>query len=213
MFRALMTLFALVSTGCTTLGGVRGEHHLERFEAFVDTQQLVAPQIQIVRAAQTVLAEHGWTPMRPRTFAGRIVVEGAPANVAALNAQLASRQTYAPPSGCRVDIFPQPRGHQLRVTCHGQQPSPVATTAQLPQRVEWQDRYMAAQIIEHVNPAQGQQIWSFEPTGQRSHRCATYAARGAGVPQDCYSHAPANAWRVTPTQARRPIVRSVYVQR
>lgn len=186
MFRPIMMIMFLISVGCTSYGNTKSDLQLARFEAYVDTQEVNAPQGHIIRAVQTVLAEHGWTPTEPVAFSGRVVVKGMSRRAAVINARLPDDRAYVADAGCRVDIFPSARAHTLRVTCHGQRS--VASTAvgtALPQRVEWQDRYLAAHIIEHVSPAQGKRIWRFEPTGQRAYRCAQSAARGARMPPTC----------------------------
>lgn len=224
MFRFAMMITLGFSMGCVSHGNTRADVRLDRFEAFVDTQQVYAPQRDIIRATQAVLAEHGWTPTEAGTFAGRIVVKGTPRRAAMINARLPDNRVYVAGSGCRVDIFPSARAHTLRVTCHGQQPAaPMGMAAALPRRAEWPDRYLAAHIIERINPAQGQRIWRAEPTGQRTFGCAIHAVRRAGIPAVCIGSAmPVGASgaavrRARPAQRRFPqparVVPPIIVQR
>lgn len=200
MVRAIFMVMFFISTGCVSHGGVRSMPELARFEAYVDTQQVNAPQAYVVHAAQTVLAEHGWAPTEAGTFAGRVVVKGMPRRAAVINARLPDDRTYVADAGCRVDIFPQPTGvaehaHALRVTCHGPRASvPVGAARAMPQRVEWLDRYLAAQIIARVHPRRAPRIWQLEPTGQRSMRCAQLALRRVALPLACARGAARPLW-------------------
>lgn len=156
-----LILATLVCLGCSAGPVRRGDSRVERFEAFVDSQQIKARFARVVSATQQVLRADGFTPRAPKRFAGRTIVAGTRGDPRIPNARR---------SGCSVEIFNQATGVQLRAICF-QQPPP-RRVGELPQRVEWQDSYLVARILARIDPTLGRKIWSVEPTGQRTHACA-----------------------------------------
>jgi hypothetical protein len=149
---------------------------IERFEAYIQTQQLKVEFQRVLRATLRVLASQGMRTGKPYPYAGRTMIKAAPP----------SRQPGRPAqSGCQVEIFQQPTGIVLRATCHKVQMLARPGVVAMPKRIDWEDRYLVARIIEQADPARRNDIWSFEPTGYVTRRCAYISAGPTGMPPEC----------------------------
>lgn len=149
---------------------------IERFEAYVETMQLKVAGKQVVRAALRVLAAQGMRAGKPYPYAGRTMIKAAPPG----------RQPGRPAqSGCQVEIFQQPTGIVLRATCHKVQMLRRPGVVAMPKRVDWEDRYLVARIIEQADPMQRNKIWAYEPTGYVTRRCAYISAGPTAIPPEC----------------------------
>lgn len=160
MRRSMMTLAAL-ALGCSAMPASQTDPRLERFEAFVDTQQVKTRFARVVSATQQELQAGGLRTREPKVFAGRTIVSGTRGD---------PRVAGTTTAGCTVEIFNQPGGQELRAQCY-QQPAPKKV-GELPQRIEWDDHYLVARIYARIDPNLGRKIWAVEPTGMRTHACA-----------------------------------------
>lgn len=158
----VLLVLGLSAAACTQAPLRGGNPRLERFEAYVDAQQVKARFATAVNATRWALRAQGYTPKPPKRFAGRTIIAGVRGDPRIRGSRGSG--------GCNVEIFNQPTGIQLRALCF-QQPA-QQRLGELPARIEWQDRYLVARIIERVDPRLGEKIWSLEPTGQLTHACA-----------------------------------------
>lgn len=175
MLRRIVGLTVLLMVGCSS-APLAPTADIQRFEAFVESNQIRVEPARIQQAAQQVLRAYGLRPGRPKPYAGRTLIKAvAPV-----------RQPGATPhAGCQVEIFPQPTGTMLRATCYRiktvRQPGGVG----MPKRVDWEDRYLVARVMALANPTRAGEIWSLEPTGYQTRRCAYLTAGTAAMPPEC----------------------------
>lgn len=175
----LMSLLFL----CPGCGGMfRSAMELAEFTKAADQAVIAATPEQAIAAIQAELPLEDLVANAPRTEGGRTVVFGAPAAASGLEKALTSgmkalgsTDDYGDlPRGCTVTIFPVGEAISLRAECFEVvEDQPMGGKGRpITRRQTWQDPYLVTRIIEHLNPAAAERLWTLETTGHRLRRCA-----------------------------------------